>query len=189
MTKVYQNYRFFWCIANFLLDTFSTSDTQFDLWSFLVHLYPDFQIQLFTPNKLCFDKVSPRLYIRLGRHWRSTDLHRQAARDRTSHRRNQNLYRENERDWRCGRKPDCVCREFCERTMQGTKPKCYFIYCIMIQLQGDSGGPLQCNMKDGRWYLAGLTSFGSGCAKPGFPDVFTRLTHYLEWINSTLALH
>jgi len=54
---------------------------------------------------------------------------------------------------------------------------------------GDSGGPLQCNMKDGRWYLAGLTSFGSGCAKPGFPDVFTRLTHYIEWINSTLALH
>ena len=60
---------------------------------------------------------------------------------------------------------------------------------IWFFFQGDSGGPLQCNMKDGRWYLAGLTSFGSGCAKPGFPDVFTRLTHYLEWINSTLALH
>lgn len=59
----------------------------------------------------------------------------------------------------------------------------------LIFFQGDSGGPLQCNMKDGRWYLAGLTSFGSGCAKPGFPDVFTRLTHYIEWINSTLALH
>ena len=66
MTKVYQNYRFFWCIANFLLDTFSTSDTQFDLWSFLVHLYPDFQIQLFTPNKLCFDKVSPLCLSQAG---------------------------------------------------------------------------------------------------------------------------
>ena len=123
MTKVYQNYRFFWCIANFLLDTFSTSDTQFDLWSFLVHLYPDFQIQLFTPNKLCFDKVSPRLYLRLGRHWSSRDLHRQAARDCTSHRRNQHLYRENERDWRCGRKPDCVWGWCCRGPMQGGSPK------------------------------------------------------------------
>ncbi|KAF2358903.1 Serine proteases trypsin domain [Trinorchestia longiramus] len=51
---------------------------------------------------------------------------------------------------------------------------------------GDSGGPLQCNMKDGRWYLAGVTSFGSGCAKPGFPDVFTRITYYLPWIKQKM---
>lgn len=48
---------------------------------------------------------------------------------------------------------------------------------------GDSGGPLQCSLRDGRWYLAGITSFGSGCAKPGFPDVFTRITYYLPWIR------
>lgn len=51
---------------------------------------------------------------------------------------------------------------------------------------GDSGGPLHCNMKDGRWYLAGLTSFGSGCAKPGFPDVFTRITAFNQWIQHTI---
>nr|CAH0109607.1 unnamed protein product [Daphnia galeata] len=51
---------------------------------------------------------------------------------------------------------------------------------------GDSGGPLQCSLRDGRWYLAGITSFGSGCAKPGFPDVFTRLTYYLPWIRKKL---
>jgi len=52
---------------------------------------------------------------------------------------------------------------------------------------GDSGGPLQCNLKDGRWYLAGITSFGSGCAKPGFPDVFVRITKYVTWISSIMG--
>jgi secreted trypsin-like serine protease len=42
-------------------------------------------------------------------------------------------------------------------------------------------------MKDGRWYVAGITSFGSGCAKPGFPDVFTRLTYYADWIRDTIS--
>jgi len=54
---------------------------------------------------------------------------------------------------------------------------------------GDSGGPLQCNMEDGRWYLAGITSFGSGCAKAGYPDVFARLTHYVDWIQETILRH
>ncbi|RZF47679.1 hypothetical protein LSTR_LSTR006315 [Laodelphax striatellus] len=51
---------------------------------------------------------------------------------------------------------------------------------------GDSGGPLQCSQKDGRWYLLGITSFGSGCAKPGYPDVYTRLSFYLPWINGKI---
>ncbi|GAB6023504.1 hypothetical protein CHUAL_008281 [Chamberlinius hualienensis] len=52
---------------------------------------------------------------------------------------------------------------------------------------GDSGGPLQCPIGDGRWFLVGVTSFGSGCAKPGYPDVFMRITHYLNWIQSTIG--
>ncbi|XP_013791170.2 testisin-like [Limulus polyphemus] len=63
----------------------------------------------------------------------------------------------------------------CAGTLAGGKGTCH----------GDSGGPLQCK-KDGKWYLAGVTSFGSGCAKPGFPDVYTRLTHYFDWVNSNL---
>ncbi|XP_050537071.1 ovochymase-1-like isoform X2 [Daktulosphaira vitifoliae] len=47
---------------------------------------------------------------------------------------------------------------------------------------GDSGGPLQCSGPDGRWYLAGLISFGSGCSRPGFPDVYTKLSYHLIWI-------
>merc|ERR1712212_406691 len=44
---------------------------------------------------------------------------------------------------------------------------------------GDSGGPLNYN---GATY--GITSFGSsaGCEK-GYPDAFTRVYHYLDWIE------
>ena len=34
------------------------------------------------------------------------------------------------------------------------------------------------SFQDGLWYMVGLTSFGSGCAKPGFPDVFINIAHY-----------
>ncbi|KAG8329219.1 hypothetical protein J6590_091567 [Homalodisca vitripennis] len=56
-------------------------------------------------------------------------------------------------------------------------------------VHGDSGGPLQCSRKDGRWFLAGITSFGFGCAKPGFPDVYTRLSYYLPWIRHQIHKH
>jgi secreted trypsin-like serine protease len=41
-------------------------------------------------------------------------------------------------------------------------------------------------MMDGQWYLAGITSFGSGCARPGYPDVYTWLSIYLPWIKGKL---
>ena len=49
-----------------------------------------------------YNKVSPLLCIRLGRHWNPRDLHRQAARDSGSHRPDQQLYGENEPERRCG---------------------------------------------------------------------------------------
>jgi secreted trypsin-like serine protease len=49
--------------------------------------------------------------------------------------------------------------------------------------QGDSGGPLIIN---GR--LAGITSWGNGCARAKYPGVYTRLTTFsadvTEQINS-----
>ncbi|XP_055847873.1 uncharacterized protein LOC129913298 isoform X2 [Episyrphus balteatus] len=52
---------------------------------------------------------------------------------------------------------------------------------------GDSGGPLQCRVtKNGPWILAGITSFGSGCALEGFPDVYTRTSYYMKWISDTI---
>ena len=48
--------------------------------------------------------------------------------------------------------------------------------------QGDSGGPLMLNM-NGAWTQIGIVSFGNKCAEPGFPGVYTRITHFLDWIN------
>ncbi|XP_050738551.1 chymotrypsin BII-like [Eriocheir sinensis] len=63
------------------------------------------------------------------------------------------------------------------------------IVCIdstggMGTCNGDSGGPLN---KDGFTY--GITSFGSsaGC-EAGYPDAFTRVYNYLDWIESNTGI-
>ncbi|XP_071321463.1 trypsin-like [Trachinotus anak] len=52
--------------------------------------------------------------------------------------------------------------------------------------QGDSGGPMV--VQDGsRWVQAGVVSFGRGCAEPGFPGVYARVSQYQSWINSQIS--
>ncbi|XP_076356340.1 trypsin-1-like [Tachypleus tridentatus] len=58
--------------------------------------------------------------------------------------------------------------------------------------QRDSGGPLVV-LGIGRYVIIGIVSFGFMCGEPGFPGVYTRVSHFLPWVaenmNSTSARH
>ena len=49
---------------------------------------------------------------------------------------------------------------------------------------GDSGGPGVWIDDDNRAFAIGITSWGNGCAREGFPGVYTRITKYLDWITA-----
>ena len=51
---------------------------------------------------------------------------------------------------------------------------------------GDSGGPLQC-MEDNKYFVQGVASFVAGGCKTGYPAVFTRVSSFLEWIESVVT--
>jgi secreted trypsin-like serine protease len=51
------------------------------------------------------------------------------------------------------------------------------IYLIM---QGDSGGPAVDNSTG---LQVGIVSFGTGCARPGVPGVYTNVSSVRSWIK------
>ncbi|XP_066924395.1 transmembrane protease serine 9-like [Clytia hemisphaerica] len=57
--------------------------------------------------------------------------------------------------------------------------------------QGDSGGPLVVDLRDkcgnDQYFLAGVVSFGSGCAHPDYPGVYADVAALRDWIDDKLA--
>ena len=64
--------------------------------------------------------------------------------------------------------------QVCAGYEQGTMDSC----------QGDSGGPLVVPGGPTGWTQIGVVSFGRGCAQPGAFGVYTRVSHYIDWILS-----
>ncbi|XP_048383977.2 complement factor I isoform X2 [Stegostoma tigrinum] len=62
----------------------------------------------------------------------------------------------------------------CAGKMDGTVDAC----------KGDSGGPLVCTDERNEAYVWGLVSWGEECGKYGHPGVYTKVSHYFEWISS-----
>ncbi|CAH0730893.1 unnamed protein product, partial [Brenthis ino] len=68
--------------------------------------------------------------------------------------------------------------QMCAGELRGGKDTC----------QGDSGSPLQVASKGNKciFHVIGITSFGRRCAESGKPAVYTRVSSYLDWIESVV---
>ena len=53
--------------------------------------------------------------------------------------------------------------------------------------QGDSGGPLAVLGPDGEYRQVGVVSWARGCADPGYPAVYARVTSFLGWIQQRMT--
>ncbi|CAG7683970.1 unnamed protein product [Allacma fusca] len=70
---------------------------------------------------------------------------------------------------------DVVASNICAGFPEGGKDAC----------QGDSGGPLVAEDL-GYKYLAGIVSWGEGCAFPNYPGVYTEVSYFVNWIAKNL---
>lgn len=57
-----------------------------------------------------------------------------------------------------------------------------FVIHFVYIFQADSGGPLVTYENT----LIGVVSTGVGCARPGLPGIYTRVSKYIDWIERTM---
>ncbi|KAJ6658091.1 hypothetical protein lerEdw1_001567 [Lerista edwardsae] len=80
-------------------------------------------------------------------------------------------------------KPNMICAGYEEGAIDSCQVK-------LIEFQGDSGGPLSCYFPDvSKYYLIGITSFGTGCGREKRPGIYTRVPLYKQWIHTQLVSH
>uniref|UniRef100_A0A8C2L569 Si:dkey-32n7.7 n=1 Tax=Cyprinus carpio TaxID=7962 RepID=A0A8C2L569_CYPCA len=65
----------------------------------------------------------------------------------------------------------------CAGLLEGGKDSC----------QGDSGGPMV-SRQSSVWVQSGIVSFGTGCARPELPGVYTRVSHDHIWTVGSISL-
>ena len=58
---------------------------------------------------------------------------------------------------------------------------------ISAACSSDSGGPLACKVGN-TWILAGVTSWGNASCSSDYPDVYTRVSYYRDWIRKHSGL-
>lgn len=72
--------------------------------------------------------------------------------------------------------PSLTNNMFCAGVPEGGKDSC----------QGDSGGPFAMADEEGRFWAAGIVSWGVDCGRQGTYGVYTTVTSYLDWITKTM---
>ncbi|KAM6467551.1 LOW QUALITY PROTEIN: transmembrane protease serine 9 [Liasis olivaceus] len=80
------------------------------------------------------------------------------------------------------------CRRFYPAQISSRMLCAGFPWGAVDSCSGDAGGPLACKEPSGRWFLAGITSWGYGCARPHFPGVYAKVTAVRGWIGQNLRV-